>query len=158
MLSTLHQQLHFVRAIQSTDTTGVEPLVTIRDETEEGIKESTIGLDNDAIKEALAKETRVGKWGRARRFRNNEMKHDGNVKEEVISWRRVALDRRYEEEQEWDPLKAAEGRTVGRYFVVDGMKKGPVARMGEAKEAAAKISAASEAAAEDSVKETDGKE
>ena len=39
MLSTLSSQLHFVKDIQSVDTTGVEPLRSLRDETAEGEKE-----------------------------------------------------------------------------------------------------------------------
>ena len=39
MISELQSQLQFVRAIQEVDTDGVEPLVALRDETEEGEKE-----------------------------------------------------------------------------------------------------------------------
>ena len=33
-----------MRDIQSVDTDGVEPLQSIRDETEEGVREATIGV------------------------------------------------------------------------------------------------------------------
>jgi hypothetical protein len=105
MLETLHTQLHFVRAIQAVDTTGVEPLVTIRDETPEGIQELTVGLENPRIKEALGREEKVGRMGRVRRRRDGEIE-----------------DRRSLEEKEWDPLKGTEGRTVGRHFVVESGK------------------------------------
>jgi hypothetical protein len=109
MLHTLSTQLHFVRAIQAVDTTGVEPLVTLRDETEEGIQELRIGLDNPRIKAALEGERKVGRMGRVRRI-----KGEG----------RGVEDRRSLEERRWDPLKGAQGRTEGRYFVVESGKSG----------------------------------
>ena len=45
MLRTLGLQLHFVRKMQSVDTEGVEPLQSIRDETAEGWKDATIGVE-----------------------------------------------------------------------------------------------------------------
>jgi hypothetical protein len=108
MLRTLSTQLHFVRAIQAVDTTGVEPLVTLRDETPEGIQELTVGLDDPRIKEALKGESKVGRMGRVRRVRGNG-KGEGNGVE----------DRRSTEERRWDPLRGAQGRTEGRYFVVE---------------------------------------
>jgi hypothetical protein len=108
MLRTLSTQLHFVRAIQAVDTTGVEPLVTLRDETMEGLQELTIGLDNPQIMEALEGERKVGRMGRVRRMRGNG-KGEGKGLE----------DRRSLEERKWDPLKGAQGRTEGRYFVVE---------------------------------------
>ncbi|KUJ13275.1 uncharacterized protein LY89DRAFT_651393 [Mollisia scopiformis] len=68
MLKILHSQLHFVRDIQKVNTDGVEPLRSIRDETEEGIKEITIGMEQ--LKEAFAKEDIVGKNRRPRRRRD----------------------------------------------------------------------------------------
>ena len=67
MLESLHSQLHFVRDVQSVDTEGVEPLQSIRDETEEGIKDATIGLKS--VKEALNQEVFVGRNRRPRRNR-----------------------------------------------------------------------------------------
>jgi Asp-tRNA(Asn)/Glu-tRNA(Gln) amidotransferase C subunit len=67
MLETLHSQLHFVRDIQNVDTEGVEPLQSIRDETEEGIKEITIGLKS--VREALGNEDIIGRNRRPRRRR-----------------------------------------------------------------------------------------
>jgi Asp-tRNA(Asn)/Glu-tRNA(Gln) amidotransferase C subunit len=98
MISTLQSQLHFVRAIQRVDTTGVEPLQAIRDETEAGRKEATISLED--LKDILDKETLVGHYKRPRR-----------VKEELES-----------ESEQWDPLSTA-SRKAGKYFVVDAAKK-----------------------------------
>lgn len=69
MLQTLHSQLHFLKDIQDVDTTGVEPLRSIRDETKEGAEEETIGLDTPDIMEALAKEEVKGRGKRPRRKR-----------------------------------------------------------------------------------------
>ena len=44
-MRTLTAQLHFVKEIQGVDTTGVEPLRSIRDETPEAIQENEITLD-----------------------------------------------------------------------------------------------------------------
>ncbi|KAF7184251.1 hypothetical protein CNMCM7691_004937 [Aspergillus felis] len=65
MLRTLKSQIHFVKEIQSVDTTGVEPLQAIRDETPEAIQENTIGLEQ--LKEAMAKERVVGRNRRIHR-------------------------------------------------------------------------------------------
>ncbi|KAL2872775.1 DUF726 domain protein [Aspergillus lucknowensis] len=59
MLETLESQIHFVREIQKVDTTGVEPLQSIRDESPEAVKENTIGLER--LKEAMSKERVVGR-------------------------------------------------------------------------------------------------
>jgi hypothetical protein len=116
MLRTLSTQLHFVRAIQAVDTTGVEPLVTLRDETPEGIQELTIGLENPRIKEALEGERKVGRMGRVRRVRGNTVRRDGEGT--------GVEDRRSQEEREWNPLDGAQGRTAGGYFVVESGRGG----------------------------------
>jgi Asp-tRNA(Asn)/Glu-tRNA(Gln) amidotransferase C subunit len=100
LLSTLHRQLHFVRAIQAVDTSGVEPLRSIRDESAEGIAAATIGLAE--VAGALAQETTFGYRQRPRRDRTvvkkGEKEGDGaNGK--------------------WDPLAGAEDK-AGRFFVV----------------------------------------
>lgn len=81
------------------DTEGVEPLQSIRDETEEGIRDATIGLED--LKGALKEEEFVGRNRRPRRKRG-----------EVI---------REKEVEGWDVLgTAAETVQVGggRFFVV----------------------------------------
>jgi hypothetical protein len=112
MLRTLESQLHFVREIQSVDTTGIEPLQAIRDETSEGIREITIGLD--ALKDALSQERVVGRHRRPRRRRREEL---------VGGEGRNEKERNPEED--WDVLGMAE-RKVGRYFVVDSSGVGKV--------------------------------
>ncbi|RBQ65701.1 hypothetical protein FVER14953_04945 [Fusarium verticillioides] len=97
MINTLQSQLHFVRAVQLVDTTRVEPLRAIRDETTEARQEVTIGLAE--LQEVLDKEVRIGHYQRARR-----------VRETIES-----------EAEKWDALKTA-GKTAGRYFVVESGK------------------------------------
>lgn len=99
MLSTLSSQLHFVKDIQKVDTTGVEPLRSLRDETAQGEKEAEIGLE--ALKDAFAGEEIRGKHHRRIRRRR-----DGQT---------------LRAEEKWDVLGTASKR-VGRYFVVEGRK------------------------------------
>jgi Asp-tRNA(Asn)/Glu-tRNA(Gln) amidotransferase C subunit len=98
MLETLESQIHFVREIQKVDTTGVEPLQSIRDESPEAVKENTIGLER--LKEAMSKERVVGrnkKIQRADSARND--RPDGDA------WDGNALD--------------YASKTKGKFFVVD---------------------------------------
>ncbi|KAH6645816.1 hypothetical protein BKA67DRAFT_86795 [Truncatella angustata] len=97
LLGTLRSQLHFVRNIQSIDTTGVTPLVSIRDETAEGVREQTVGLET--LREALGEEHVIGHNKRPRRRRG-----EGN---------RVQI----KGVEDWDVLKGASEK-AGRYFVV----------------------------------------
>ncbi|UNI20083.1 hypothetical protein JDV02_006209 [Purpureocillium takamizusanense] len=94
MIATLQGQLQFVRAVQRVDTAGVEPLRAIRDETEEGVREQTIGLKD--LQDALDKEQLVGHYRRPKR-----------VRERVES-----------EAEKWDALATA-SKKAGKYFVVD---------------------------------------
>ena len=101
MLSTLSSQLHFVKEIQKVDTTGVEPLRSLRDETAAGEREAELGMDS--MKDALAKEEVRGKHHkRIRRRREPGLKR---------------------QDEEWDVLGTAAKR-VGRFFVVEGGKEG----------------------------------
>jgi hypothetical protein len=97
MISVLQSQLSFVRDVQSVNTDGVEPLRSIRDETEEGFREATIGVET--LREALAQETVFGRRRRPRRQRSAQPRED----------------------LEWDPLKTA-SRKAGRFFVVKSGK------------------------------------
>ncbi|KAI9049832.1 hypothetical protein LZ554_005982 [Drepanopeziza brunnea f. sp. 'monogermtubi'] len=104
MLADLHSQLHFVQDIQSVDTEGVEPLQSIRDETDAGVRDVTIGLEQ--MKEALAKEDVVGRNRRPRR-RRGEKVDTGDV-------------------ENWDVLGTAGDKVQGpggSYFVVRGGKE-----------------------------------
>lgn len=99
MAETLQTQIHLVKNVQKVDTEGVEPLQSIRDETEEGIAEVTVGLDD--LSEAFAKEDFVGRNRRPRRIR-----------ERAVDTTRV---------ENWDALGTA-SETIktpaGRFFVV----------------------------------------
>jgi Asp-tRNA(Asn)/Glu-tRNA(Gln) amidotransferase C subunit len=97
MISTLQSQLQFVRAVQRVETTGVEPLTAIRDETEQGLKEITVKLDD--LRPALDKEKLVGYYQRPRRLR----------------------EKLEPEEEKWDALATAP-RRADRFFVVEGAK------------------------------------
>lgn len=66
MLKTLEAQIHFVKEIQRVDTTGVEPLRSIRDETAAAVEEMTIGLAQ--LKDAMAKEKVSGRRRRIQRM------------------------------------------------------------------------------------------
>ena len=71
MLSTLRSQVHFVKKIQSVDTTDVEPLVAIRDETYEAVWESTV--TEEKLEQYFALEDRVGENGTIRRRKDTSM-------------------------------------------------------------------------------------
>jgi Asp-tRNA(Asn)/Glu-tRNA(Gln) amidotransferase C subunit len=100
MLRTLETQLHFVREIQKVNTAGVEPLVSIRDETEEAREENTITLAD--LQEDLDAEEKVGRNGRVRRLPREDPKA--------------------KKAENWGLFKMAEGKTMGRYFVVRKQK------------------------------------
>lgn len=99
MLETLASQLHFVKEVQDVDTTGVEPLYSLRDETKAGRREATLGLS--ALQEALAQEEVVGA-------------HHKRL-------RRKHIPANQQPSNDWDVLGTAETR-VGPYFVVEGGK------------------------------------
>ncbi|CAG7916300.1 unnamed protein product [Penicillium olsonii] len=98
MIETLESQIHFVKEIQLVDTTGVEPLPRIRDETSDAVKEHTIGVEQ--LKEYLAKEHTSGRRGRIQR---------------IVG---VKNDRPDGEAWDGDALKSAT-KTKGKYFVVE---------------------------------------
>lgn len=101
MLDTLTSQLHFVNEIRKVDTTGVEPLRSLRDETAAGKKVEEVNVGN--LKDAFAQEELKGKYyKRIRRQHAPETQSDA---------------------ESWDVLGSAEKR-VGRYFVVEGGKAG----------------------------------
>ncbi len=96
MLKDLESQLRLVRAIQKVDTEGVEPLVSIRDETLEGQKEEEITLES--LREEFDKEEVVGTRGRIRRRAD------------------VVVEK--EEAEDWDPLACAP-RTKGPFIALE---------------------------------------
>ena len=89
-----------MREIQSVDTKGVEPLRSIRDETREAEKEIEINMED--LKEAFAREEKVGRMGRVRRRKDLPVDTKGA--------------------EDWDVLGHAT-RRVGRYFVVESGKE-----------------------------------
>jgi len=101
LLITLASQLHFVREIQNVDTTGVEPLESLRDETAAGQMDATI--DMEQLKEAFADEELKGDY--YKRIRRRQ--HESDVQNET---------------EKWDALGQAQ-KKVGRYFVVEGGKE-----------------------------------
>lgn len=95
MIATLQSQLRFVRAVQSVDTTGVDPLCGIRDETVAGVEEIRVTLED--IRCFLDEEVPVGYHKRPTRKRNKDCS---------------------EAKKDWDPLATAP-KKAGKYFVVD---------------------------------------
>ncbi|KAK5704960.1 hypothetical protein LTR97_002074 [Elasticomyces elasticus] len=99
MLSTLTSQLHFVKEIQRVDTSGVEPLRSLRDETAQGENEAELGMD--ALKSALdMEEIRGTHYRRIKRKQGVRLPVEG---------------------EQWDPLGTAT-KKAGRFFVVEGGK------------------------------------
>lgn len=98
MLRTLESQIHFVQEMQRVDTTGVEPLRSIRDESPAAVKETTFGLEQ--LNDAFAKE-RVS--GRRRRVRRVPSAQNGRPEDSI--WNGNALD--------------SASRKKGPYFVVE---------------------------------------
>lgn len=72
---SLERQLHFVRNIQSVDTSGVEPLQSIRDETHQAMQERVVGLKQ--LRGALQQEKTFGHRKRPKKLerKNNETNH-----------------------------------------------------------------------------------
>jgi Asp-tRNA(Asn)/Glu-tRNA(Gln) amidotransferase C subunit len=96
MLDTLAAQLHFVGKMQEVDTTGVEPLRAIRDETMAAEEEQTITVAS--LKEALAREKIIGT-------------HHKRIQRET-----TPVNAR--DAEDWDVLGSAE-RKAGKYFTVE---------------------------------------
>jgi Asp-tRNA(Asn)/Glu-tRNA(Gln) amidotransferase C subunit len=96
MLDTLAAQLHFVGKIQEVDTTGVEPLRAIRDETAQAEAEQTITMKQ--MQRVLDKEQVVGRYHK--RIERDPTPVDAS------------------DVEDWDVLGSAE-RKSGKYFVVE---------------------------------------
>lgn len=97
MLKTLESQIHFVKKVQGIDTTGVTPLRSISDESEEAQEENKISLKT--LEASLKQERYIG---RSRRIQRTRSERSTNPDDEV--W-------------DGDALKPA-SKTMGRYFVV----------------------------------------
>jgi Asp-tRNA(Asn)/Glu-tRNA(Gln) amidotransferase C subunit len=96
MLDTLAAQLHFVGNIQEVDTTGIEPLRAIRDETTAAEEEQTITVAT--LKDAFEKEKIIGT-------------HHKRIQRET-----TPVDAK--DAEDWDVLGSAE-RKAGKYFTVE---------------------------------------
>ena len=96
MLDTLAAQLHFVGKIQEVDTTDVEPLRAIRDETAEAEEEQTITVTT--LLDALKSEKVIGT-------------HHKRVQRDT-----TPVDAK--DVEDWDVLGSAE-RKAGKFFVVE---------------------------------------
>ncbi|KAH6676078.1 hypothetical protein F5X68DRAFT_264278 [Plectosphaerella plurivora] len=105
LLASLRSHLRFVREIQAVDTTGIEPLRALRDETTRGREENTVRLAD--LKDALARETKFGHRQRPRRVRAA----DGRV------------DKVAAEAENWNPLQTAGWTAADKYFVVQNKKQ-----------------------------------
>lgn len=120
MLQTLESQIHFVKEIQSVDTSGVAPLRSIRDETEIGQRKATVGLED--VESTLGLEKRVGMMQKIRRTKGGEPTYpDGR---EVRSGKKVnkkssSVEQDAQAGDNWDgnALQAASKREES-YFVV----------------------------------------
>ena len=99
MIKDLESQLHFVQAIRDVDTTGVEPLQSIRDETVEARDAATIGIDE--VQAVFDSEIVIGKRGRIR-----TRKCAGTP----------------EEQSDGVDLLAQAPKKLGRYVVIDSAK------------------------------------
>ncbi|KAL9599807.1 MAG: hypothetical protein Q9219_003593 [cf. Caloplaca sp. 3 TL-2023] len=102
MQKDLQSQLHFVRAIQKIHIPDdVKPLQSIRDETDEGIREQEHTIES--LADEFAKEEAVGRRGRIRKKKEKCEEGEGAIRPK---------------EKKWDPLALAP-KTVGRYIVVN---------------------------------------
>ena len=99
MIKELDSQLYFVQAIQDVDTTNVEPLQSIRDETREARDAATFGVDE--LQEVFDSEVVIGKRRRIRTRKD--------------AWTT-------EEHSDGVDLLAQAPKRLGRYVVVDSAK------------------------------------
>ena len=120
MLSTLRAQVHFVKEIQKVDTTGVEPLVSIRDETRDHVWSSM--MTEEKLEPFFRMEEKVGV--------NGTIKRRENRKSAIIS--HGDADGDAGAEVETDPVdkpfsmavgESEQGRRIGQFFYVRRSKK-----------------------------------
>jgi Asp-tRNA(Asn)/Glu-tRNA(Gln) amidotransferase C subunit len=116
MLNTLAAQIHFVKEIQKVDTTGVEPLVAIRDETDEAVREQMVTAHK--LEQFFAQEEKVGPNGTIRRRKDGEM---------VITDDRDSSPTHYEPadrlEAPFELGRNETNRRIGNFFYVKRAKK-----------------------------------
>jgi Asp-tRNA(Asn)/Glu-tRNA(Gln) amidotransferase C subunit len=95
LVCSLQRQVRFVQRIQARDTTGVRPLIALRDETDAAVSEATVKYDD--LAEDLDAEVRAGFFKRPRRIRARPVDTKGA--------------------EDWDCLSMASEK-AGSYFVV----------------------------------------
>lgn len=125
MLRTLQQQLHFVKEIQKVDTTGVTPLVALRDETQEARQEREFTLES--LREFLRMEDKVGVNGTIRR-----RKVPVDWTKEFPAHRKGVGDN--QDDRILTPFDMGEGdasRKRGQFFFVKRSKKDETSTQGE---------------------------
>lgn len=119
MLKTLRQQIHFVKEIQKVNTTGVQPLVAIRDETHDSIWHNTVTADK--LQGYFDQEENVGSNGTIRRRKdglppirrdNDLFGPDGPIRSQILD-DPFFLSTKGENEQD---------RRIGNYFYVQKNK------------------------------------
>ncbi|KAK5046030.1 hypothetical protein LTR84_008817 [Exophiala bonariae] len=130
MLSTLRSQVHFVREIQKVDTSGVAPLVAIRDETRDHVWASMV--TEESLAQYFVQEDRVGTNGTVRRQRDNAVVISGDEEArpfEIDGQGRAARDVVHEpfEMGRADADGPGRGRrTAGRFFYVKRGRKNDI--------------------------------
>ena len=113
MLADLRDQVHFINSIQKVDTTDVEPLVAIRDETMDHRQEQTI--TQGTLEQFLDMEENRGRNGTVRRWKDTYQVTSFTTESELwredpIAWSKV--------EDPWDNGEGAQGRKMGKFFFV----------------------------------------
>ena len=83
LLNDLGSQLQFVKAIQQVDTEGIEPLVALRDETEEGQQEAEITYDT--LRDEFQKEEVLGERRYIRRRSEAKVKENDTESWDVLA-------------------------------------------------------------------------
>lgn len=113
MLNDLRDHVHFVKEIQMVDTSGVEPLVAIRDETSEHRQEHTI--TKESLAQYIDLEEKQGKNGTIRRRKDTYQITSHTIESQPwepdpIPWSQV--------EDPWDLGEGGETRKMGRFFFI----------------------------------------
>ena len=125
LLHDLRSQVHFVKHLQSVDTSDVEPLVAIRDETEAAKQERQVTLAD--LQPWLDNEAKVGRNGTVRR-RKTDLRAAAEAEQKRMREEEAgkASDDGGAERFLWEDLKPSgeeEGRRWGKYYVVRRGKK-----------------------------------
>jgi aspartyl/glutamyl-tRNA(Asn/Gln) amidotransferase C subunit len=123
MLRDLKDQVHFVKQIQKVDTTGVQPLVAIRDETAEYRDEHL--FTRASLAEYIALEEKQGKNGTIRRkqdtYQTMTFTQDSRPwKPDPLIWSKV--------EDPWNLGEGSKTRKMGQFFFVKRKQAAPAGK------------------------------